>query len=98
MMLATELMVPGRLDQQIAGWRRVGLKDESMRYLLEHTVVDVEHANGWMHEVVLPMLERRPDLMADVVLGMARRLAYAAQVCDGMMAFLPTLDTRAAYA
>jgi len=98
MMLATELMVPGRLDQQIAGWRRVGVKDESMRYLLEHTVVDVEHANGWMHEVVLPMLERQPGLIADVVTGMARRLAYAAEVCDGMMDFLPTLKQRAEYA
>jgi pyrroloquinoline quinone (PQQ) biosynthesis protein C len=98
MMLATELMVPGRLDQQIEGWRRVGVKDDAMRYLLEHTVVDVEHANGWMHEVVLPMLRRQPGLIGEVVTGMARRLAYAAEVCDAMMDLLPTLEQRAAYA
>ncbi len=91
MMLATELMVPGRLDQQIAGWRRVGLADANMRYLLEHTVVDVEHAKGWMDEVVLPMLASEGQLMADVILGMARRLEHAGAVCDHMMQFLPTV-------
>jgi pyrroloquinoline quinone (PQQ) biosynthesis protein C len=89
MMLATELMVPGRLDQQILGWRRVGWPEEKMRYLLEHTVVDVEHAHGWMHEVVMPLLQVRPDLMPSIALGMARRLEHAAEVCDQMMVLLP---------
>jgi len=95
MMLATELMVPGRLDRQILGWRRVGLRDDDMRYLLEHTVVDVEHAKGWMDEVVLPMLAREPALMAEIVLGMARRLDHAGAVCDHMVAFLPTVERTA---
>ncbi|MGN4107417.1 iron-containing redox enzyme family protein [Burkholderia gladioli] len=91
MMLATELMVPGRLDQQIMGWRRVGWPEERMRYLLEHTVVDVEHAHGWMHEVVMPMIQARPDLMAPIAFGMARRLEHAAAVCDRMMELLPSV-------
>jgi pyrroloquinoline quinone (PQQ) biosynthesis protein C len=89
MMLATELMVPGRLDQQITGWRRVGWPDTKMRYLIEHTVVDVVHAHGWMQEVVLPILQSRPDLVSAVALGMARRLEHSAQVCDRMVAWLP---------
>lgn len=89
MMLATELMVPGRLDRQIQGWRRVGLDDDTMRYLIEHTVVDIEHAAGWMNEVVLPMLAERPEVMGEIVLGMARRLEHAAAVCDRMMTLLP---------
>jgi len=95
MMLATELMVPGRLDQQIMGWRRVGMRDADMAYLLEHTVVDVEHAKGWMDEVVLPMLQCDSTLMADIVLGMARRLDHAGAVCDDMVDFLPTVETAA---
>jgi pyrroloquinoline quinone (PQQ) biosynthesis protein C len=95
MMLATELMVPGRLDQQIMGWRRVGMQDADMRYLLEHTVIDVEHAKGWMDEVVLPMLERENHLMADIVLGMTRRLDHAGAVCDHMIDFLPTVGDAA---
>ncbi|WP_156429355.1 iron-containing redox enzyme family protein [Burkholderia sp. TSV86] len=91
MMLATELMVPGRLDQQIMGWRRIGWTDDRMRYLLEHTVVDVEHAHGWMNEVVLPLLAKQPELLAPIALGMARRLEHAAEVCDRMMVMLPTV-------
>jgi pyrroloquinoline quinone (PQQ) biosynthesis protein C len=93
MMLATELMVPGRLDQQIRGWRRVGWPEASMRYLLEHVVVDVEHAHGWLEEVVKPLLARCPQLISDVAFGMARRLHHAAAVCDYMVEHLPTVAT-----
>lgn len=91
MMLATELMVPGRLDQQIAGWRRVGLTDQDMSYLIIHTVVDVEHAAGWMNEVVKPLIKKNPSFIPDIALGMARRLEHAAEVCDYMAGWLPTL-------
>ncbi len=89
MLLTTELMVPGRLDQQILGWRRVGLADEKMQYLIEHTVVDPVHAHGWMENVVVPLLRAQPQLMPDLVLGMVRRLEYAGAVCDRMMEHLP---------
>ena len=92
MMLATELMVPGRLDQQIEGWRRVGLSDDDMRYLIIHTVVDVEHAAGWMNEVVKPLIKKDPSFIPAIAFGMARRLEHAAQVCDHMAAWLPTLS------
>lgn len=88
MMLATELMVPGRLDRQISGWRRVGWPEEAMQYLLVHVVVDVEHAHGWMNEVVLPLLQDTPHLMNDIVFGMARRLEHAGAVCDRMVSHL----------
>ncbi|MDD0976653.1 iron-containing redox enzyme family protein [Pseudomonas fontis] len=88
MMLATELMVPGRLEQQIQGWRRVGLEDSTMAYLLEHTVVDVEHAAGWLNEVVLPLVQQRPQAIHDIAFGMLQRLEYAADVCDHMLVHL----------
>jgi hypothetical protein len=42
-----------------------------------------------MNEVVLPMLAERPEVMGEIVLGMARRLEHAAAVCDRMMTLLP---------
>jgi pyrroloquinoline quinone (PQQ) biosynthesis protein C len=89
MLLTTELMVPGRLDQQIMGWRRVGLEDDKMQYLIEHTVVDPIHAHGWMVNVVVPLLRGQPHLMPDLVMGMVRRLEYSGAVCDRMMQILP---------
>ncbi|MEM9493836.1 MAG: iron-containing redox enzyme family protein, partial [Myxococcota bacterium] len=81
-LLATELMVPGRLEYQIAGWRRVGLSDDALAYLIEHTVVDVEHADGWMDHVITPLLHQYPAAMSDIVFGVERRLVYAGAVCD----------------
>ena len=83
-LLATETMVPGRLQCQIDGWKRVGLPDEAMTYLIEHTVVDIEHAAGWLEGVVKPILEIQPNLLGDVVLGVLRRLQLAGDVCDAM--------------
>lgn len=91
MLLATETMVPGRLDHQIQGWRRVGMADDDMRYLVEHTVVDVEHAHGWMNEVVVPLLGNHPELMGDIVLGVLRRLKHAEIVCDELLAHIRKL-------
>lgn len=93
MMLATELMVPGRLDQQIMGWRRVGMPEADMTYLLEHVVVDVEHAHGWMNNVVIPLLAKHPRFMNELALGMFRRLEYAGAVCDCMLRYLPGIES-----
>ena len=89
MLLATELMVPGRLDHQIQGWRRVGLVDEQMEYLILHTTIDPIHAYGWMENVALPLLREHPQLMPELALGMMRRLDYATAVCDRMLVLLP---------
>jgi hypothetical protein len=82
MLLATELVVPGRIDRQIDGWRRTGLADPEMHYLLEHVTVDVEHARGWLDHVVTPLAGARPDLLPEVALGVLRRLAEALAVCE----------------
>ncbi len=85
MLQATELVVPGRLERQIEGWRRVGLTDAEMRYLLEHVVVDVEHAEGWLNHVIAPLAAMRPDLLGEVGIGILRRLDCALAVCDRAM-------------
>lgn len=89
MLLATEVMVPGRLQRQISGWRRVGLGDRDMDYLLEHTVVDIEHADGWVDHVIRPVLNENPGATAALALGIASRLELAGAVCDRMLTHLP---------
>lgn len=85
MLLATEMVVPGRLDRQINGWRRLGLPDADMHYLLEHVTVDVEHAEGWLDNVVMPLLRACPHLLPEFALGVVRRLDAALAVCDRAM-------------
>jgi hypothetical protein len=89
MLQATELVVPGRLERQIEGWRRVGVSDEDMVYLLEHVTVDVEHAEGWLNHVIAPLAAERPDMLREVGIGIMRRLDCALAVCDRAMRELP---------
>jgi len=89
-MLATELMIPGRFEFLIKGWNRLGLKDEAMVYLTEHVSVDEKHAKDWLYQVVNPLLETNPELTSDLVLGVLRRLDTAAAVSDRMMRYLPS--------
>jgi hypothetical protein len=93
MMLATENMIPGRFEMQIEGWRRFGISDDVMEYLLEHTTVDVEHAEDWMDQVILPLLQQNVTLMPDIVLGVLRRLDLAGAVCDKLMVHLQRPQT-----
>ncbi|WP_342380358.1 iron-containing redox enzyme family protein [Myxococcus stipitatus] len=81
-LLATETMIPGRFEWQIQGWRRVGMADKPLAYHLEHTTVDVEHANAWMDEIIIPLLARNPAAMPELVLGIMLRLDTAGAVVD----------------
>jgi hypothetical protein len=44
--------------------------------------VDAEHAQDWLHKVVLPMLDSNPGAMMDIVLGVIRRLDAANDVSN----------------
>jgi pyrroloquinoline quinone (PQQ) biosynthesis protein C len=88
MMLATETMVPGRIDHQIQGFRRNGLDGAQIHYLTLHAEVDIEHGKGWMRNVVLPLLEAHPAAMREMLLGVERRLYQAGAVCDRMLSYL----------
>lgn len=85
MLQVTELMAPGRLERQIEGWRRAGLSDDDMKYVLIHVTVDVEHAEGWLNHVIAPLAATRPDMLPEVAIGMLRRLDCALAVCDRAM-------------
>lgn len=89
-MLATETMVPGRVECQVKGWQRVGLPDNALEYLNDHTSIDVEHAQGWLNNLVLPLLRANPDLQYALVFGALRRLRAAQDVCDRMLRVLPS--------
>lgn len=81
-MLATELMIPGRFEYQIAGWKRLGFTDTQLAYHLEHVTVDAEHALDWLYHVVMPILREDATVMKDIVFGVNRRLDTAARVSD----------------
>ncbi|MCB9759985.1 MAG: iron-containing redox enzyme family protein [Alphaproteobacteria bacterium] len=92
MLLATENMIPGRFEFLIEGMRRLGVSDEAMTYLILHTTVDVGHAEGWMEQLVIPLLQARPELLPQLTLGVLRRLDAAGAVCDRLFARLQEVE------
>lgn len=94
-LLATELMIPGRFEYQIEGWRRLGVDDETLRYLIDHTTVDVEHANDWLDKVVMTILHEDASKMPELVLGVFRRLDTAGAVCERLYSHLQNMDVAA---
>jgi len=87
-MLGTEMAVPGRMNFVALGLQRVGLKKEELKYVSEHMVVDVLHAQGWQDNVVQPIIEDHPELKNIITQGLLLRLSYAKKVCDRMLLHL----------
>lgn len=84
-MLATELVIPGRFKFLIDGWRRLGADECTIEYLTEHVTVDEEHAQSWLNAVVTTVVAMNATAMRDVVVGVLRRLNNAVAVSDVLL-------------
>lgn len=92
-LLATELMIPGRFVYLIEGWKRNGIKLKKLKYLTDHVTVDAEHAENWMHKVVMPLVTKNPAIIPDIILGVARRMEVAGRVCDRLYNRIKNIKT-----
>jgi len=81
-MLATELMIPGRFQYLIDGWRRLGVSDFDLHYHIEHTSVDEVHADDLLDHIAIPILTQDENQMKDIILGAMRRLDAIVSVLD----------------
>lgn len=81
-MAATELLDPLHYDNLVAGCRRLGLEDVSISYYTEHASIDIEHANGWLENVIRPLVKKWPDAQKEILLGVAMRLDSACVYYD----------------
>jgi len=81
-LLATELMIPGRFQYLIDGFRRLGFNDYDLHYHIEHTSVDEVHADDLLDHVAMPILKHDAKQMQALVLGGLRRLDTIHKVLD----------------
>jgi hypothetical protein len=52
-----ELTAPGRVTLVNAGLRRLGVGAAERRYFELHATLDLKHAQEWISEVVIPLVE-----------------------------------------
>ena len=95
-LLMTEVTEPARVKPQLEGLRRFGIDENALRFLAVHAEVDVEHADGWLNEVVLPMVNKDQSLCKEVALGVLRGLDALQDVSDRMVTHLGFAETSSA--
>lgn len=74
-----ELTAPSRAVKLVRAFERLGVDDVAARYFRLHAVVDVRHARTWRDEVLVPLLEARPELAQSLAEGALMRLAAGAR-------------------
>lgn len=72
-----EHTAPKRFSRAVAGMRRLHVPEATIDYHEMHVKVDAKHGDDLLNEVVLPMLEDRPDLTSEVAIGVQMRLHVA---------------------
>lgn len=83
MLAATEMLDPFHYHKLLKGMSRLFKSNKiNQSYYIEHELVDVAHANGWIKNVVLPELNQKPYKAQDFWLGFYMRLNSVKQYYD----------------
>lgn len=82
---AAELMDPPQYGKVVEGCRRVGLNDEKgLAYYAGHEEMDAAHGDGWLENVLLPLVEKYPDRRHEIVLGALIRMNVTLDYYDSL--------------
>jgi hypothetical protein len=88
----TELLDPPQYEKLARGCRRVGLGTANeLEYYDEHVTIDVVHGEGWLMNVIVPIVEQTPSASADILVGARLRLQSCAGYYDALYAKLNAL-------
>jgi len=86
---AAEMMDPAQYRKVLIGCRRVGLHDdERLAYYKGHEEVDVAHGDGWLENVLLPLVRKYPEARREIVHGAMMRFNITADYYDDLLARL----------
>lgn len=72
-----EHTAPKRFARAVTAMRRLSVPEPTIYYHEMHVKVDAKHGNDLLNQVVLPMLEARPDLTVEIAIGVQMRLQVA---------------------
>jgi hypothetical protein len=82
---ATELAVPRRFTQVARGGRRLGVPAAVVDYYAMHVEGAEKHAEGWMTNVVAPLIRKSPRHASALAEGVLLRLNTSLAYCDGLL-------------
>lgn len=84
-----EALTPARFGYIARGGARLGIDATLLNYHAEHSELDVEHAYGWLHNIILPMIrESGVQTSRDIATGVRLRELVAQRYWDAVRAEL----------
>jgi hypothetical protein len=82
---AAEMMDPDQYAKVLAGCRRVGLEDEEkLSYYAGHAEMDIAHGDGWLENVLLPLVQKYPERRHEIVQGALMRMSITHDYYDDL--------------
>jgi hypothetical protein len=94
-MSMTELLDPSQYEKLARGCRRVGLgRSNELDYYDEHVTIDVVHGEGWLSNVIVPIVDETPSAGPQILLGAALRLATCNDYYNELYVQLVSLSTQ----
>ena len=84
----TEYLFPRRCSSLLEAWKREGLSDQGIAYHREHIGVDARHASGFFKNVIIPIIDKRPDLATEIYWGAVARLNSSGRYLDSLLFIL----------
>ena len=93
----TEIADPEQYKKFVEGCRRVGVggrNEVGLAYYEEHISVDVLHGDGWLDNVIRPMLQTWPQGAVKVLSGVYQRLNTAHDYWDDLLRRMREIDAK----
>ena len=81
----TEYLAPRRFKHFVAAWNRNGLSITGSTYHQLHIHIDAEHANGWMNNVISPLIDSDPAIGLEIAIGALIRLNSSGHYLDALL-------------
>jgi hypothetical protein len=76
---AVELTAPTRAVKVVQALDRLGVEHEASRYFRLHATIDLTHARDWRDEVLIPLVDERPERARWIAEGALMRLRAGAR-------------------
>ncbi|WP_455285882.1 iron-containing redox enzyme family protein [Cupriavidus necator] len=84
-----EALTPLRFGSIARAGRRLGLDPELLAYHADHSDLDTEHAQGWLHNVILPLIRDQGEQASrDIATGVCLREYVSNRYWNAMLAEL----------
>jgi Iron-containing redox enzyme len=83
---ATEVLANYRMTKMDRGLRRLGFDGADMEFIRVHLDCDESHAREWIDDVIIPSVQREPQLRLPIAEGIASCLETSAHYLDDLCA------------